>query len=289
MKKWKKMLFLIPVYTLILGLVIAGIWPTVEGHILPLFSKKPQGDSSQTPVIIEGIEPKNVIQIGDTFKCYPDLADGYLLCTVTDVRSVTNESQCPPKDAFGADDVSFSVLGTDGVHCSYPYEEWFTEGGAYDHGLRIVLVDLEVTNINAVAQVSDGTKFNNIGFYLDNDAFPANLFVDTAYMAKAYETLDGRQVVSYGSQLVYYSHAGSYVPSKEGWMCGQKRDAVQIPIGQTVRFTLGYSIYQDSSGTPADLSKLWLSVMPGRNIMNEGLLDLETSVFIDTKLGSDDQ
>lgn len=292
MKKWKSLLLSVPIWLVILALVVVGIWPSIEENILPFFQEKPQetvsvGDQFSEFPSADTVIPKNVIQIGDTFECYPEKADGHLLCTVTDVRVVTEESQCPPKEAFFGDDKLFVLQGDEWPKI-YSREEWFTEGGAYDQGARLVLVDLEVTNVDAVAWVSDGTLTSTDGYFHDADAFHCYMFVDTADMSKAEKWPDGSEVVSRGMYtLIYFSRQGEYCDEELQTSVGQEPLGIQVPIGQTVRYTLGYAVDGNENGTTPDLSKFWLTVLPGRNIRTEGLRNLEKSIFIDTKLESD--
>lgn len=293
MKKWRSILLSVPIWILILALVIVGIWPSVEETVLPLLAKPqeqtdPDDQVSEFPTS-ETVIPKNVIQIGDTFECYPYKADGHLLCTVTDIRLVTEESQCPPKEAFCGNDRLWVSQG-DARPKIYNREEWFIEGGAYDQGARLLLVDLEVTNVDAVAWLSDGTLSETDGYFHDTDAFHSYMFVDTADMSKAEKWPDGSQVVSSGGYtLIYFSREGEYCDEELHTSPGQEPMGIQIPIGQTVTYTLGYAIDGNEDGATPDLSRLWLTVLPGRNIAAEGLRDLENSIFIDTKLGSGEE
>lgn len=284
MKKWKSVLIAVPFWLLIIALVVIGIVSALKDI------RAPQSGPEKTDMTsVDLAEPKNIIQIGDSFECCPDRAEGHLLCTVTDVRLVTEESQCPPKEAFCGNDV-LSVHGSENERPKdYRYEEWFVEGGAFDQGAGILLVDISVTNVDAVAWFSDGTFTATTGYFHDSDAFHAYSFVTTADMSKVEKWPDGSQVVSdWLTRLIYFSRTGEYNSEELHDTPGQELYALQIPIGQTVSFTLGYSIDGYQNGAAPDLSDLWFTVQPGRNITTEGLRNLETSIFIDTKLGRDE-
>ena len=281
-------------YVIIITLVVSGIWTLVKD--LVWINHTQQDDLTATdsqnlkfPSSVT-VDPQNTIQIGDSFECYPNRAEGHFLCTVTDVQLVTEADQCPPKEAF-CDNVSLLVhSGYDEGPKVYQYEDWFIEGGAFDQGARIMLVDITVTNVDAVALLSDGTLTETDGYFHDCDAFHSYSFVTTADMSKAEEWPDGSRVVNdWMTTLIYYSRAGEYYPEELHDTPGQELYALQIPIGKTVSFTLGYSIDGHQNGTAPELSDLWLVVHPGRNITTEGLRNLETSIFIDTKLGSEEE
>ena len=281
-------------YVIIITLVVSGIWTLVKD--LVWINHTQQDDLTATdsqnlkfPSSVT-VDPQNTIQIGDSFECYPNRAEGHFLCTVTDVQLVTEADQCPPKEAF-CDNVSLLVhSGYDEGPKVYQYEDWFIEGGAFDQGARIMLVDITVTNVDAVAWLSDGTLTETDGYFHDCDAFHSYSFVTTADMSKAEEWPDGSRVVNdWMTTLIYYSRAGEYYPEELHDTPGQELYALQIPIGQTVSFTLGYSIDGHQNRTAPELSDLWLVVHPGRNITTKGLRNLETSIFIDTKLGSEEE
>lgn len=267
MKKRKSLLIALPLWMLIAAAAGFGIWSALDVIVQP----KPGGGQEGTFPVTDFVEPKNVLQVGDSFECFPDRAEGHFVCTITDVRLVTSEDQCPPEEAF-CDNVSLLVhSGYDEGPKVYQYEDWFIEGGAFDQGARIMLVDLTVTNIDAVAWLSDGTFTDTTGYFHDSDAFHSYSFVATADMSKVEKWPDGSQVVSnWLTTLIYYSRAGEYHPEELHDTPGQELFALQIPIGQTVSFTLGYSIDGYQNGNAPDLSDLWLAVHPGRNITSEG-------------------
>ena len=297
MKKTNMLLAAIA-WLLIVSLVFMGIWPSVQENILqPYLSGERQETvpnaatgSGQSGNQITEFTPQNVIELGDSFECYPDRAEGHFLCTVTGVRIVTEADQCPPKEAF-CDNVSLLVhSGYDEGPKIYQYEDWFIEGGAFDQGARIMLVDITVTNVDAVALLSDGTLTETDGYFHDCDAFHSYSFVTTADMSKAEEWPDGSRVVNdWMTTLIYYSRAGEYYPEELHDTPGQELYALQIPIGKTVSFTLGYAIDGCQNEPSMDPSDMWLTVSPGRNVAAQGVGDLDRSIFIDTKLGSEEE
>ena len=297
MKKTNMLLAAIA-WLLIVSLVFMGIWPSVQENILqPYLSGERQETgpnaatgSGQSGNQITEFTPRNVIELGDSFEYYPHMAEGHFLCTVTGVRIVTEADQCLPKEAFFDDTFLRVYPGANEKPKSYRYEEWFTEGGAYDQGARIVLVDLTVTNVDAVAWLSDGTLTGTDGYYHDCDAFLAYSFVGTANMSTAEELPDGRRIVGdWQERLIYYSRAGEYYPEELHDTSGQELFALQIPIGHTVSFTLGYASAGIQNEPSMDPSDMWLTASPGRNVAAQGVGDLDRSIFIDTKLGSEEE
>lgn len=61
----------------------------------------------------------------------------------------SEQSQCPPEEKFLD---PWALVFQDGKEVSVKYEEWFTDGGAFDLGAQLLLVDLTVTNVDAVAE-----------------------------------------------------------------------------------------------------------------------------------------
>lgn len=227
------------------------------------------------------ILPKNVLQIGDSFEVYPDLADGHFICTVTDVRVVSEQSQCPPVEQF-----YLPYLGgvVDGKDYFYQYDEWFTEGGPFDQGTRLVLVDLTVTNVDAVAWLDNGMNNSECGYYWHDYAFPSHQFVYLMDLTKVYGYGDDRYYQNEG-EFIYYSRRGEYLEQVDLTeeeitdSLGNEETAIAVKPGETVSFTIGYGVHGEPDGTPVDLSLRWLCIseMERFNGVNYG-------VFIDTKL-----
>ena len=219
------------------------------------------------------VMPEHVIQIGDEFEYTPEVyVEGHFLCTVTDVRIVQDEAECPPADLWGSDSLGAIV---DGEEVIFEYEEWFTEGGAYDHGCRIILADVTMTNVDAESELDDGT--NSGGPFKDPYLFTAygvvNL-VDLSYV----QSLGGAHHSFHSYTLGYYSFIRPI--SEEDWeTLGYEHKAIRIAPGETVSFTVGFLLHADDEGGTRDLSRLMLSV--GANT------SAKEGVFIDPKLGDD--
>lgn len=222
------------------------------------------------------IVPKNVISMGEAFEVYPMKADGHLLCTVTGVRLVTEETECPPREHFPEPPLLSATVDGDSVN--YEYEEWFTEGGAFDQGCRIMLVDVTVTNVDAVAWLDNGTSNSDRGLFLDPYAFYAYHITNMVNL---------EQVISQSGDVCFalahafcFSEAGKYSEDIRETM-GYEPGAIQILPGQTVTYTLGYPVHTNTDGSTPDPSNLWLCVHGGETSR------VETGIFIDTKLGDD--
>lgn len=245
----------------------------------------PVGPSSPT-VILDNttILPKNVIQIGDSFEVYPDAADGHFVCTVTDVRVVSEQSECPPQDQFWEGMILCGF--EDGEPCYFEYDEWFTEGGAFDHGCRVILVDLTVTNVDAVAWLDNGTFTGDCGYYFDDYVFPAGDFVYLALLSRVVGSPPDQYYGTKGSDS--FSLMGEYIEAAELTgseitdSLGNDYFALMARPGETVSFTVGYGIEGNEDGTPPDLSMMWLCLANRElfNLVNNG-------IFIDTKLGEE--
>ncbi len=237
------------------------------------------------PVITENtaILPENVIPIGESFDIDANQlmpADGHFTCTATNVWVVTEESQCPPKEAM--DEHAYVEAYVDGEPKTFEYEEWFTEGGAWDHGARMVMVDLTVTNVDAVAWLDDGTFTGSCGDYFHDYAFACNRFVNLVDLSELHG-MKGDEYC-YAERMVYFSRKGEYIEATgltEEEVIDSLNDdnyAIMAKPGETVSFTLGFMISGEKDGKPADLSMRWLCVM------QEGFYTIKDGLYIDTKL-----
>ena len=237
------------------------------------------------PVITENtvILPENVIQIGESFGLDASQqmpADGHFTCTVTNVWVVTEESQCPSKEAM--DEHAYVEAYVDGEPKTFEYEEWFTEGGAWDYGARIVMVDLTVTNVDAVAWLDDGTFSSSCGFYFHDYAFASNYFVNVVDLSELHG-MKGDEYC-YAERQVYFSRKGEYIEATgltEEEVIDSLNDdnyAIMVKPGETVSFTLGFAVDGEEDGKPADLSMRWLVVSTEHGKI------LKKGTFIDTKL-----
>ncbi|MBQ7346307.1 MAG: hypothetical protein IJW45_09660 [Oscillospiraceae bacterium] len=258
MKKWKMYLGRLPVYALLLAALGYGLWKFGQEHEPPeqIGVESTEETSGDVPYQKnDGIMPTNVIQIGDTFRHQPYMSEGHFQCKVIGARVVRDASECPPKELFVESGGRLSA-GTE----RYPYEEWFTEGGAYDQGARVVLVDLEVTNVDAVSLLDE------------EDAFFLYDVIQVADLTKLMVTKDGKlEFYDYWELgFDYLSYYGQY-PSEDTMMAV----AMKVAQGETVRYTIGFTV-DAAPGFPVDVTML-------RAILDANS-DTQTGVFIDLGL-----
>ena len=218
------------------------------------------------PVYNDTVKPKNYISIGDTYEYYPGCADGHFLCKVTDVRIMT-ESECPPKEMLDSD----TLVGKDK---EYGYDEWFTEDGAYANDCRVILVDVTVENVDAVAWLASADPQ---GHFEDPYAFYVYSVVGISDISQLYEDEEtGRQSFTYTGYQNYFSLRGQYDGDSGNNVPGILDYATQLLPGESVSFTVGFPVHVNYDGSPKDLSKLVLCVN-----LDAGV---ETGVFIDMGL-----
>lgn len=221
--------------------------------------------------------PENVLQIGETFDYYPDQADGHFECTVTDVWVVSEQSQCPPKEDFYWDDL-WSAAYVDGEWVKFEYEEWFTENGVFDYGAQIIMVDMTVKNIDAVAWLDNGTYYGDCGYFNDEYAFRCSNILYLTDLSVLYGPIDKY----YGNEMLdYFSKQGEFAEEDIPDTLGTETYAFRLMPGETTSFTIGFFINGGEDGKPADLSLRWLNIVnvgTPWNTVAEGL-------FIDTNLG----
>lgn len=220
--------------------------------------------------------PKNFIQIGDSFDYYPDLADGHFECTVTDVRVASAQSQCPPKEQFT---VPWACGVKDGEEIIFEYEEWFTDGGAFDLGVRLVMVDLTVTNVDAVAWLDNGLLNEDCGYFLDAQAFPTNQIVTLVNLSSVQGT--GADRYYFGQGAEHFSRAGEFTEKDIPDTLGTENFAIKIMPGETAAFTVGFIVNGGEDGQPQDPSLWWLG------IGNSGGYYVDRGRFIELDLGEE--
>lgn len=224
------------------------------------------GNDTILPVYNDIVKPKNYISIGDEYAFYPSMADGHFLCQITDVRIMTEE-ECPPKEMLASD----VLIGKDEV---YRYDEWFTDDGAYTNGCRIILVDVTVKNVDAVAWLASG---ENQGLFEDPYAFYVYSTVGIADISQLYEDEEtGICSYVYTNELAYFSLVGQYDGEDGSHIPGITAYATWLPPGESVSFTVGFPVHANSDGSPKDLSQLALCVSKDANV--------DTGVFIDMGL-----
>lgn len=218
------------------------------------------------------IKPQNVIQIGDSFDFFVDeyKGTGHFSCTITGARILTDESQLTLDSPDQLEEGGELIVKGDGG-IVFPYEEWFTEGGAFDHGCHFILIDLAVTNVDAEAFLSSGDPW---GFFEDPYAFYASHFISVANLSR-YTEVEG-QYDYVNENCMYFDQTGDYCAEDIPATIGIEPYAIQILPGQTVTYTLGYGIHTDLDGNPYKLSDLMAVVGANQNA--------ETGIFINLAL-----
>lgn len=228
---------------------------------------KPSGGSDTLlPVYNDTVKPKNYIALGEEYEFYPSMADGHFRCSVTNARIMTKE-ECPPKEML----VSDSLMAKDRA---YPYEEWFTEDGAYAQGCRVILVDVTVRNVDAVAWLASG---ENPGLFEDPYAFYLYSVVGIADTSQLYEDEEtGNRTYAFTGDFSYFSLLGQYDGEDGSHIPGIVAYGTRLLPGESISFTLGYSVHTNPDGSPRDMSQLVLCTSKDA--------DVETGVFIDMGL-----
>lgn len=212
--------------------------------------------------------------MGESFEVELTRGTGHFLCTVTGARILTDESQLSLDDPEQLMEGGKLIAIEDGEGITFPYEEWFTEGGAFDHGCRLILIDLSVTNVDAKGWLASDDPW---GFFNDPYAFYAYDFVYFANLSR-YTEVAGQY--EFGNEnCFYFDKTGDYCPEDILPTIGIEPYAIQILPGQTVTYTLGYGIPTDQEGNPYKLSDLMAVVKANANA--------ETGIFIDLALEDD--
>lgn len=189
-------------------------------------------------------------EIGDTFVFQDDaIFTGSLRYTVSGARLVSTQENCPPYEWFQKEGVLCTPSGT------YLYEDWFTEGGAFDQGCRILMLDVTVENVDA-----RNRSRKEGGIYDNPYAFHCNWFfnmVDLALLRdegekyplyQPYSMMGFNECCQYGSEDHGYPE-DYYDPFVFG-----------LAQGATAEFTLCYPINVNDDGTQKDVSMLALEV-----------------------------
>ena len=232
MKKWKRFIL---AATLVLALLLSGC-SELGGK---------SGKESPPP------EFDVYLQLGDTFEYYPGRATGKLLCTVTNARVVTEESECPPYDWFVAERLTAVI---DGKEVYYHYPDFFVEGGAFDRGCRIILVDVTVENVDA-----KGLPKDQGGEFASPYAFSVNSFFNMGDKSVVFPHPEEDMPSGYlKTSSMCFSQANQYSEGEYTDPC-----AIEILPGETVNYTLGFAVHTKTDGTPRDLSALYLEASVG--------------------------
>lgn len=244
MKTIKQFLKRLPIYLVIFAAVSYGVWQFFEKNKAPEVLL-PQETTAATEYSGPVPQYAGCLHVGDTFESKQYYHTGILECTVTDIRIVEEESQCPPNDWFYA---PLAVMVGDRAQVC-DREDWFTEGGAFDQGCRIVVVDMTVKNRDAVGlPEGEGGRTN------DSAAFDMSWLMELVDRSEVIIT-NINEPAYQGYLGMGFSLLNQYTPDGiHGDSC-----YVQLPPGEEISFSLCYPVYQNSDGSPKDLSDMALS------------------------------
>lgn len=227
----------------------------------------PEATGPEATGIVTNESAFEELEIGSTFLYHDPYSTGSLQCTVTDAWLVTNQSECPPSDWF------FSPLATieDGKAAICNYEDWFTPGGAFEQGCRIVVVDVTIKNVDAQSSLyEDPTIFSMTDVLKLIDM---NLPISTNDKASTYQ----------GYLEIGFSLLNQFVPEEEIVSLDPYVHSdscyVQLPPGESVSFNLCFPVFQNDDGSVKDFSQLALQSNFGyREVPALFKLDLEEPI-----------
>ena len=255
----KRFLKLLPIYLLVLLACGYGIWQFFEKNQMPevfqevLPTQPPQPQKLNTEIV-----PKNVISMGDTFEYWPGKATGHFQCRITGVSVVKDPSECPPVEMF--------------MEKSIFFHEGYENAKHYEQGCRIVLVELEMTNIDAEGYAYDGTLPTSCGLFKDPYVFQS---CDVIHLADLAVTHGEDEALDYDEYLgLYFSERYAYMPEDDPDTLGSETLAVRIAPGETKTFTLGFPI-GGRDGKPIDMTMLRTVVAADSNYLRGLFIDLE--------------
>ena len=248
MSKRKTFLLRLPVYLLLLGIVGFGMWNLLKQIDLP--EQLQEVLPTQPPPDHHGTPPEelvdNIIHIGDIFPVYDDTFTGHLDCKITAAQLVTKQEDCP-KEWLNSPDYFFYDLEN---NREYTYDQWFLSGGPLDKGALLARVEVEITNVDAVAfvQVGDAADpANNNAFFYEADLFQSNFLVHLT---------DLSQLDQHGNSPWFHigghSYYGQFVPEDDPETKGSEDIALKIPVGQTIQVSMIFPISTGSGGAARD-------------------------------------
>ena len=265
MKKLKPFLLRLPIYALIVALIGVGGWKFVKENKLPDFVSDavPTETAGEDPEEINVAEPKTMLAIGDTFKYKYTLGTGHFLCKITGASIIDEASECPPEEQFKTSNPVWAD-DADGEVTFFTYDEFFTEGGACDRGVRFVKVDLEVTNVDAQC------------FPYVEGSFSDGLFKDP-YLVHYYEFLHVVDLarVNWPNRVAGFNRYDLCLPEDDRATIGIETNAIRVAPGETVSFSY-YFWMPVFHGRPTDVGHICAISGVDTN--------LETGIFIDLDL-----
>lgn len=257
MKKWKAFLLRLPIYLLLLGVVGFGLWQFYKQNGLPDAMEEQLQEVVPTEPSPgeQGIPPEelvdNIIHIGDTFPVYPDCSTGHLECKITSACLVTEAADCPREWVIGDGDLY--IRSEEGG--AYPYDEWFLPGGPLEQGGQLVRLEVEITNVDAVAAVQTEPSFdptNPYAMFREPDLFDAmNLFFLT----------DLAEMDQHGNSPWFhcglFSETGKYAQEDDMGTLGSETYALQLSPGETKQLSFVFSIDSKNGGGQRDTEYLF--------------------------------
>jgi len=209
----------------------------------------------------------NEIDTGLVFEITPDLdctmKSGKLILTVSNARVVNNASEIEYLD--GLYDSVVPVYDQDGEHIyKYNSERWPSfvgENGDFVDGVHLILIDVKVQSIDAHMRTIYDADENglNAGKYEDPYVLRSDHLVSLADLSGKISNTDAAYVfssgVGHGSFKTWYE---AYF-SKSGDR-SEHPAAYYLMPGETVEYTIGYLIGNNSDGTARDLDNLYLTI-----------------------------
>ena len=279
MEKLVNFLKRLPIYLLILALVGYGVKrfmdqnqpPEVLSDVIPTVPTQVPTQPEDPASLL-----KNVVSVGGYFDIYPRYGDGHFRCRIINATVVQDASVCPPKELFYDGTRFVRMIEDGGGYASGEYEEWFVEGGAYDHGDRVILIELEMTNVDFVGRIYDGSFTSEDGYFKDPYAIQPYMPIQLADLARSYVVQGYRELKEYDCK--YFSELGKY-GEDDPETIGSEQLAIQILPGETKTCTLGFLV-ENKDGKPVDMSML-------RVILNADSYT-ETGIFIELGLENEE-
>ena len=219
--------------------------------------------------------PKNVIQMGVPFEYYPGYADGHMMCTVTGARVVTEQSEAPPRSWFGPEPI---LSASDNTHHSY--DNWFVEGGAFDKNCRVIVVDVTLTNVDAVAWLNNGVYDENCGYFNDQYTFSATRVIQIADLSRVIYGIGSPRYIT--TTQNGFSRFGEYSDDVIE-TTGTETYAVRLLPGETISYSLVFPVNAYALEKKDGSLKSFSIFMA----CPSAAADSEEDVFIDLKLGTE--
>ena len=262
MKKWKMLLFRLPVYLVLIAVVGVGIWNWWKQFGLP----EPLQEVLPTkpPLEEQGIQPEelvdNIIGIGEAVPVYDSRKfTGHLELTVTAAQFITKQTDCPKEWMYEYADLYAPPEEAD----DFSYDHWFLPNGPLDRGAKLVRLEVSITNVDAVGKVQGGNEFdaNNItGFFYEDDFFPHNFLIHLTDLSEMDADGNLRRF-----QVEGHSDVRKFIQEDNPNTIGTDNMALKIPLGQTVQVSMIFPVSTKDNGTSRNPGYLF-GVVKGKEI-----------------------